>query len=114
NVTPSYLRELTAAGLFAAGRHHPGLLLVGGEAISPAAWQELCAAQQDLGVTAYNVYGPTECTVDALYGRCADRPERPVVGRPGRNLRAYVLDDALRPVPPGMAGELYLAGAQVA
>ena len=114
NVTPSYLRELTAAGLFAPGRHHPGLLLVGGEAISPAAWQELCAAQHELGVTAYNVYGPTECTVDALYGRCADRPERPVVGRPGRNLRAYVIDDALRPVPPGMAGELYLAGAQVA
>ncbi|MEU1423136.1 non-ribosomal peptide synthase/polyketide synthase [Kitasatospora sp. NPDC005751] len=114
NVTPSYLRELSAAGLFAAGRHHPGLLLVGGEAISPAAWQELCAAQHDLGVTAYNVYGPTECTVDALYGRCADRPERPVVGRPGRNLRAYVLDEVLRPVPPGMAGELYLAGAQVA
>ncbi|MCX4743959.1 non-ribosomal peptide synthase/polyketide synthase [Kitasatospora sp. NBC_01287] len=114
NVTPSYLRELTAAGLFAAGRHHPGLLLVGGEAISPAAWQELCAAQRDLGVTTYNVYGPTECTVDALYGRCADSPERPVVGRPGRNLRAYVLDDALRPVPPGTAGELFLAGAQVA
>ena len=113
NVTPSFLRELISAGLLAPGRHHPRLLLVGGEAVSAAAWQELGSAQ-DLGVTAYNMYGPTECTVDAVYARCADRPDRPVIGRPGRNLRAYVLDGALRPVPPGVPGELYLAGAQVA
>ncbi|MFD3842383.1 non-ribosomal peptide synthase/polyketide synthase, partial [Streptomyces sp. NPDC058642] len=114
NVTPSFLRELTAAGLLAPGRHHPRLLLVGGEAVGPDTWTELCAAGADFGVTAYNMYGPTETTVDAVYGRCADRPERPVIGRPGRNLRAYVLDGALRPVPPGFPGELYLAGAQVA
>ncbi|MFD1832036.1 non-ribosomal peptide synthase/polyketide synthase [Streptomyces desertarenae] len=114
NVTPSFLRELTAAGLLAPGRHHPRLLLVGGEAVGAAAWRQLCAAGEDLGVTAYNMYGPTECTVDAVYGPCSDRPDRPVIGRPGRNLRAYVLDGALRPVPPGTPGELYLAGAQVA
>ncbi|MGC5561706.1 non-ribosomal peptide synthase/polyketide synthase [Streptomyces sp. FR-108] len=114
NVTPSFLRELTAAGLLAPGRHHPRLLLVGGEAVGTEIWAELCAAQDDFGVTAYNMYGPTETTVDAVYGRCADHRERPVIGRPGRNLRAYVLDGALRPVPPGVPGELYLAGAQVA
>ncbi|MFF2149141.1 amino acid adenylation domain-containing protein [Kitasatospora sp. NPDC058190] len=115
NVTPSFLRELTAAGLLAPGpHHHPRLLLVGGEALPAATWRELCAAHTDLGVTAYNVYGPTECTVDATYARCADHPGRPVIGRPGRNLRAYLLDGALRPVPPGMPGELYLAGPQVA
>ncbi|MBS2537007.1 amino acid adenylation domain-containing protein, partial [Catenulispora sp. NF23] len=114
NVTPSYLRELLAAGLLAPDRHRPRLLMVGGEAVPGDVWRELCAAQRDLGVAAYNVYGPTECTVDAFYGPCADRPDRPVVGRPGRNLRAYVLDDALQPVPPGLPGELYLAGAQVA
>ncbi|GAB2444441.1 non-ribosomal peptide synthase/polyketide synthase [Streptomyces incanus] len=113
NVTPSFLRELTAAGLLAPGRHHPRVLLVGGEATGPDTWRELCAAA-GLGVTAYNMYGPTECTVDATYGRCADHPDRPVIGRPGRNLRAHVLDGALRPVPPGVPGELYLAGAQVA
>ncbi|MEV7688954.1 non-ribosomal peptide synthase/polyketide synthase [Streptomyces bungoensis] len=113
NVTPSFLRELTAAGLLAPGRHHPRVLLVGGEATGPGTWRELCDAT-GLGVTAYNMYGPTECTVDATYGRCADHPDRPVIGRPGRNLRAYVLDGALRPVPPGVPGELYLAGAQVA
>ncbi|ARX89460.1 peptide synthetase [Streptomyces alboflavus] len=89
------------------------MLLVGGEAVGTDAWRELCAAA-DLGVTAYNMYGPTECTVDAVYGRCGEQPGRPVIGRPGRGLRAYVLDGALRPVPPGVPGELYLAGAQVA
>ncbi|MGW0927659.1 non-ribosomal peptide synthase/polyketide synthase [Streptomyces sp. NPDC002644] len=113
NVTPSFLRELLAAGLLAPGRHHPGLLLVGGEAVDTATWRQLVAAA-GLGVTAYNMYGPTETTVDATYARCADSPGRPVIGRPGRNLRAYVLDRGLRPVPPGVPGELYLAGPQVA
>ncbi|MFE3873982.1 non-ribosomal peptide synthase/polyketide synthase [Kitasatospora sp. NPDC059146] len=114
NVTPSFLRELTAAGLLAPGRHHPRLLLVGGEAVPATTWRQLAAARADFGVTAYNVYGPTECTVDATWARCADHPEHPVIGRPGRGLSAHVLDGALRPVPPGMPGELYLAGAQVA
>ncbi|MFJ6618052.1 non-ribosomal peptide synthase/polyketide synthase [Kitasatospora sp. NPDC091335] len=114
NVTPSYLRELTAAGLLAAAPHHPRLLLVGGEAVPAATWRELAAAHAEYGVTAYNLYGPTECTVDATYTRCADHPERPVIGRPGRNLSAHVLDGALRPVPPGTPGELYLGGEQVA
>ncbi|MFF5532690.1 non-ribosomal peptide synthase/polyketide synthase [Streptomyces cinerochromogenes] len=114
NVTPSFLRELTAAGLLAPGRHHPRLLLVGGEAVTPAGWRELVRAERELGVAVYNMYGPTECTVDAVYGRAGDRPDRPAIGRPGGNLRAYVLDGALRPVPPGVPGELYLAGAQVA
>ncbi|MEV6835685.1 non-ribosomal peptide synthase/polyketide synthase [Streptomyces sp. NPDC051133] len=114
NVTPTFLRELVSAGLLAPGRHRPGLLLVGGEAVTTATWRELADAERDSGVIAYNMYGPTECTVDAVYGRCADHPDRPVIGRPGGNLRAYVLDDALRPVPPGVPGELYLAGAQVA
>ncbi|MFJ4523403.1 non-ribosomal peptide synthase/polyketide synthase [Streptomyces sp. NPDC088810] len=114
NVTPSFLRELTAAGLLAPGRHHPRLLLVGGEAVTPADWRELAQTERDLDVAVYNMYGPTECTVDAVYGRSTDRPDHPVIGRPGGNLRAYVLDGALRPVPPGVPGELYLAGAQVA
>ncbi|RGD62650.1 amino acid adenylation domain-containing protein [Kitasatospora xanthocidica] len=114
NVTPSYLRELTAAGLFGPAPHHPRLLQLGGEAIPAATWRELAEVRARLGVTVYNLYGPTECTVDAAYARCADHPGRPVIGRPGRGVTAYVLDGALRPVPPGMPGELYLAGRQVA
>ncbi|GAA1979887.1 non-ribosomal peptide synthase/polyketide synthase [Kitasatospora viridis] len=113
NVTPSFLRELLAAGLLASERHRPAVLLVGGEALGPDLWAQLAAARTHAGVSAYNMYGPTECTVDATYLRIADRP-LPAIGRPGRNQRAYVLDAALRPVPPGVPGELYLGGAQVA
>src|SRR5205823_4963987 len=75
-----------------------------------ALWRELSAADD---IVSYNFYGPTECTVDAVSCRVADQ-ERPVIGRPTHNLQAYVLDRALRPVPVGAPGELYLAGAQVA
>ncbi|HWH01686.1 MAG TPA: amino acid adenylation domain-containing protein, partial [Pilimelia sp.] len=61
-----------------------------------------------------NCYGPTEATVNATLGEC--RPGQPVVpiGRPDPGVRAYVLDGALRPVPPGVVGELYLGGAGLA
>ncbi|MCM3804719.1 non-ribosomal peptide synthase/polyketide synthase [Streptomyces sp. DR7-3] len=111
DVTPSYLHELMAAGLFAGDRHRPRIVMVGGEALGAALWRELRAVPD---VAAYNFYGPTECTVDAVYGDLAGLGDRPLIGRPGRNLRAYVLDGALRPVPPGVPGELHLAGAQVA
>ncbi|MGW2326184.1 non-ribosomal peptide synthase/polyketide synthase [Streptomyces sp. NPDC001700] len=109
DLTPSYLQELMATGLF-SGNHKPRIVMVGGEALGAALWRELRAVP---GVAAYNFYGPTECAVDAVYGRLADLGDRPLIGRPGHNLRAYVLDEALRPVPPGVPGELHLAGAQV-
>ncbi len=62
-----------------------------------------------------NVYGPTEATVYATMWSTTDEvPDRPPIGRPLLNTRAYVLDARLRPVPPGTAGELYLAGRGVA
>ncbi|MET8546967.1 AMP-binding protein, partial [Kitasatospora sp. NPDC004799] len=79
NVTPSYLRELTAAGLLGPAPHHPRVLQLGGEAVPAATWRELCAAQAEFGVTTYNLYGPTECTVDAAYAR---RPGHRPLPRP--------------------------------
>ncbi|MET7802753.1 non-ribosomal peptide synthetase, partial [Streptomyces decoyicus] len=110
DLTPSYLRQLLPAGLLTDPRHHPRLLMLGGEAVGPALWRDLAALPD---VAAYNFYGPTECTVDALACR-VDGTGRPVVGRPLANVRAHVLDDRLQPVPPGVGGELYLAGDQVA
>ncbi|WP_448321315.1 AMP-binding protein, partial [Streptomyces sp. CO7] len=110
DLTPSYLRQLLPAGLLTDPRHRPRVLMIGGEALDTGLWREL-AAHRD--VAAYNFYGPTECTVDALACRVAGE-DRPLVGRPLPNVRAYVLDDRLRPVPPGVGGELYLAGAQLA
>ncbi|MBV9927176.1 MAG: amino acid adenylation domain-containing protein, partial [Acidobacteria bacterium] len=63
----------------------------------------------------YNLYGPSEDTTYstwALVRRGAAR--EPVIGRPVSNSQAYVLDERLRPVPVGVAGELYLGGAGVA
>ena len=57
-----------------------------------------------------NLYGCSEVAGDSLEHRWQVR-RRPVpIGRPVANTRAYVLDAALRPVPPGVRGELYLAG----
>ncbi|MGH4025826.1 MAG: non-ribosomal peptide synthetase, partial [Pseudonocardiaceae bacterium] len=108
DLTPSYVWELLPAGLLTGQRHRPRALMLGGEAVDDALWQELNPVP---GITNYNYYGPTECAVDTVYCRLSDS-DHPVIGRPGRNVRAYVLDEALRPVPVGVPGELYLGGAQ--
>ncbi|HEX8148767.1 MAG TPA: amino acid adenylation domain-containing protein [Pyrinomonadaceae bacterium] len=61
----------------------------------------------------HNLYGPTEVSIDATHWHCRRGDERPRVpiGRPLDNVRVYVLDRHLRPVPTGAAGELYVAGA---
>nr|APD71639.1 non-ribosomal peptide synthetase 4 [Streptomyces sp.] len=109
-VTPSLAMQLAGAGLVKDGRSPLLAWGVGGEAVPSPMWKQL----RDLsGTEAFNLYGPTEGTVDALAARVGDS-DRPLVGRPTANTRAYVLDAALRPVPPGVIGELYLAGAGLA
>ncbi|SPT57037.1 Dimodular nonribosomal peptide synthase [Actinomadura madurae] len=111
NTTPSHFTSLREAGLLDDdGRHLPAQLLLGGEAIGESLWAELRAIP---GITTRNLYGPTESTIDTM-NQVVARSERPAVGAPQRNTRAYVLDPALQPVPPGVPGELYLAGAQLA
>ncbi|QUX29750.1 amino acid adenylation domain-containing protein [Nocardiopsis akebiae] len=108
-VTPSHARQLMDAGLLADGGG-PRIVALGGEAVPPALWRELRATE---GVTALNLYGPTECTVDSVMASSATEAD-PVIGRPVANTGARVLDARLRPVPPGVVGELYLYGAGLA
>ncbi|MFD9105771.1 amino acid adenylation domain-containing protein [Streptomyces virginiae] len=110
NVTPSYGQQLVDAGLLDAGRHRPALFLLGGEAVPDSLWTLL--AETD-GTMAYNLYGPTEYTINALGADVAESAGS-CVGRPIHNTRAYVLDGSLRPAPHGVPGELYLAGAGLA
>jgi acyl-coenzyme A synthetase/AMP-(fatty) acid ligase/acyl carrier protein len=64
----------------------------------------------------HNGYGPTEVTVGLFSREClpGNQAARIPVGGPDWNMRAYVLDDGLRPVPAGVRGELYVAGPQLA
>ncbi|MGW4061459.1 non-ribosomal peptide synthase/polyketide synthase [Amycolatopsis sp. NPDC004747] len=110
DLTPTYLRRLLPAGLLTDPRHRPKILMLGGEALDETLWRELGSAEASV---AHNFYGPTEYTVDAVSCRVGDH-DRPVLGRPLANTRAYVLDEHLRPVPAGVPGELFLAGAQLA
>ncbi|MFD9517173.1 amino acid adenylation domain-containing protein [Streptomyces sp. NPDC059979] len=110
NVTPSYGLQLVEAGLLDADRHRPTLFLLGGEAVPDGLWELL---KRTGGTMGYNLYGPTEYTINAL-GADVDDSAASCVGRPIFNTRAYVLDSALRPVPAGVAGELYLAGPGLA
>ncbi|MDX3128255.1 amino acid adenylation domain-containing protein [Streptomyces europaeiscabiei] len=110
DLTPTYLVPLMAAGLLDEGEHRPAVLMLGGEAVGPDLWARLAAVP---GVEAHNYYGPTETTVDALACALGDSAT-PAIGRPVDGMRAYVLDERLRPVPSGVPGELYLAGEQLA
>ncbi|KKC10551.1 D-alanine--poly(phosphoribitol) ligase, subunit 1 [Burkholderia pseudomallei MSHR1328] len=89
---------------------YPQVTLVGGEAIGEGMWSELASASSR---TYYNVYGPTECTVDATLARITAE-HAPHIGGPLANVRAYVLNERLSPVPVGVRGELYIGGAGVA
>ncbi|GAA2889804.1 hypothetical protein GCM10010443_61410 [Actinoplanes cyaneus] len=92
-----------------AGSFPPGVTVISGaDRLPPDLLARWTATHRLL-----NAYGPTEATVNSTYWECV--PGGPVlIGRPDRNKRAYVLDSALRPVPPGVPGELYLSGSGLA
>ncbi|MEW1866391.1 amino acid adenylation domain-containing protein [Streptomyces sp. NPDC088194] len=112
-VTPSHLPLLAA---LPPGASPSGTLIVGGEALTGEALDPWRRRHPDAVVV--NAYGPTEVTVNCLDHRMAPGTPTPrgavPVGRPYWNTRVYVLDAWLRPVPPGVPGELYVAGAHVA
>ncbi|OFJ51267.1 non-ribosomal peptide synthetase [Mycolicibacterium grossiae] len=110
DTTPSMFTQLRAAGLLTTVPL--AVLALGGEAIDVAAWRGIQAECARTGMVAHNCYGPTETTVEAVVAAIADHAE-PCIGHPTDTTSAYVLDSWLRPVPDGVAGELYLAGGQL-
>ncbi|MFF0489755.1 non-ribosomal peptide synthase/polyketide synthase [Nocardia sp. NPDC004068] len=127
---PAYLADLIAVEGVTVAHFVPSMLAVfvaeeaaaqcvslrmvfaSGEALSPRPAHRL---RELTGAELHNLYGPTEAAVDVTYHRVTDADTESVpIGRPVANTRVYVLDNRLRPVPPGVTGELYLAGAQLA
>ncbi|WP_306362892.1 non-ribosomal peptide synthetase [Nocardia sp. CC227C] len=102
-ITPAVLGTVDPAGLDALA-----VLSVGGDVTTP----ELLARWQP-GRRYLNGYGPTETTIISSYAEL-EPGQRITVGVPVHGMSALVLDARLRPVPPGVAGELYLAGGGLA
>ena len=88
-------------------------VFVSGEALPPALSRRfftVCSARF------YNLYGPTEAAIDVTAWQCSpDTTGKDVpIGTPVAHTGAYILDAALRPVPDGTEGELYVSGVQLA
>ena len=112
-ITPGLLPVLSAL----PGDHSPTVeLMLGGESVPGHAVQEWRDAHPGVAVVSH--YGPTETTVGSTDRRF--EPDAPTphgllpIGRPIWNTQVFVLDGALTPVPPGVTGELYIAGAGLA
>ena len=117
NQTPSAFTKLIDAERRSTQRHSLRLVIFGGEALelhTLRPWVERHGAQQPQLV---NMYGITETTVHVTYHPLREEEieveRRSVIGKPLPDLRTYVLDRHLHPVPMGVAGELYIAGAGV-
>jgi len=105
--TPSHLRMMLDVGL-GAGERKPKIALVGGEEIKEDLWRTLADLE---GVQFYNVYGPTECAVDALASEVRGVEAR--LGRPLSNVRVYILDEHINALPIGAVGEICIGGVGV-
>ncbi|MGW0184065.1 non-ribosomal peptide synthetase, partial [Nocardia sp. NPDC003345] len=88
------------------------MVFASGEALPGRPAQRL---RELTGTAVHNLYGPTEAAVDVTFHEVTDADTAVVpIGAPVFNTQVYVLDGRLRPVPVGVAGELYLSGAQLA
>ncbi|WSG19494.1 amino acid adenylation domain-containing protein [Nonomuraea sp. NBC_01738] len=108
DLVPTAFRMLLAAGWQGDGRLRA---IAGGETLDAALAGEILARTGEL----WNAYGPTEASVTSTMHRVTkDEPGPIPIGRPMPGERAYIVDSALRLVPPGAVGELLLGGAGVA
>ncbi|RJQ75848.1 non-ribosomal peptide synthetase [Amycolatopsis panacis] len=102
-----------SAALVPGGKLKLGTVILVGEAVTPRLMHDLRAAAP--GVRIANLYGPTEaCVYATAWFDDGNAAGVAPIGRAITNYRTYVLDDHLNPVPPGVPGELYLAGAGLA
>jgi amino acid adenylation domain-containing protein len=110
DTTPTQVRSLLVAG-HAEALAGLTVLILGGEPVPRELWAQL---RNLPGVAAFNLYGPTECTVTVTSAAIKDH-EAPTIGEPWPGCQVFVADlQHDRPVPDGETGELCVAGRQVA
>ncbi len=112
-LTPSHLALLDGSKTLPARLKK---LIVGGEDFK-ASLARRVASLYGGKIAIYNEYGPTEATVGCMIYRfdpARDTQASVAIGRPIDNLRIYLLDGALNPVPVGVKGHLYIAGTGLA
>lgn len=87
-------------------------LFAGGESLKMSTVNDVLS---NMDLELYNLYGPTETCIDALYWRCTQNSLYDIapIGRPVDNCEIYILDRNGVPVPEEIVGELYISGAQV-
>ncbi len=109
---PSLLQFLVEEPAFEACRTLRAVMC-GGEALPT---HVVTRFQRRSPAKLYNVYGPTETIIDSTYWLCDGATDRPssLIGRPIPNARAYILDDNLRPLPIGIAGQMHIGGVGLA
>ncbi|WP_182263513.1 amino acid adenylation domain-containing protein, partial [Rhodococcus sp. UFZ-B548] len=108
-VTPAALASVDESGL-----DDLRLVVVGGEACPPELVAQWAVELADGSIRRFvNGYGPTETTIMTNISDPLVAGDRLVIGGPSAGVSERVLDARLRPVPVGVAGELYVAGAQV-
>ncbi len=107
--TPTQLGLMIEGGLLRGGRY-PEKVMVAGEEMSERMWKEISERRGERRY--YNIYGPTESTVDATWVE-VEGEERVSIGKVLGNYRGYVLDERKRIVGIGERGELYIGGAGV-
>jgi amino acid adenylation domain-containing protein len=117
NQTPSAFRQLLGVQHTSEAPHRLRYVIFGGEALDTAMLEPWFADPRNAATRLVNMYGITETTVHVtsreLQAADVQRPGSPI-GVPLPDLGAYLLDEALEPVPAGVAGELYIAGAGLA
>lgn len=108
---PTQLKILLEQGFNENTQYRPAYILPGGEPIDNETWNMLANIKD---VIFFNMYGPTECTVDSTICKIESDFKKPSIGRPINNVTHYVLDDKLNLLPIGVAGQLYIGGKGVA
>ncbi len=114
-LTPAYLSILIRTGFSPGKKINLKLLVLGGEALRYDVTNHFMNLFKDDAPTLVNTYGPTECTVTSTFYwmdslKDKDHHGTVPIGIPLNNTWTYILDEDMKPVPQGVAGELYIGG----